>query len=381
MNRFKYFFLITMAILPIVLLLWAIGFWNSQSPRYWRRPAQSVAFFSARHTPSRWTGSLTRWALRMHIIGTTYDELEEAANNFARVKENDTAARLLLTLAREDILSGRETSALNNIKLAYTIYPSEEALADIVIMTAKSKESNESWVSELRARYPLHHLNSAFECAETIKSFAVRPTASCLSLSWISEKTSSKVMEYNQLTRQIADLPDVSRRKVKALELSVSLGESKNSYYYSQLADLDQEKTNLVLRKVGNVIWKLLPLPEPGDTFETWLAREAIVCKIPYIRFFCKAEAFTPLLDISKEQERIESDKSDIRYQISLNNNVLSRYRNDLSYWKSNKPFQELVTQRENLVHQFQDEIRQTVYTMKDQIGNSISEAIFYVTE
>lgn len=361
-------------------LLAALGFWNVDSPRYWRHPAQATIFFGARHAPTSFIAPLTRLALRTHVVGTTYAETEEAATLFEKVGEHKAASLLWLSLVRIDANSNNPDEALRHATLSQNATPNEKALTALVILNIKNSASRGRWISELQTNYPENELSQITMCLTRIQSFENAVPASCQKVNWILEKVTAGKNEYEKLSKQILNLPGEARLNIKKYEQEISDRNLKLVEYTSDLAELDRQKSDATTNAIIEIIIDLLPLPKKNDTLETFLSREGI-CLLPLVRWVCGAAALRPAFEAKKQHQEIDEHREIILRLISLNDQLKNYARKELEYWQSGKPMEKLKKAKSNVLPIFRDQVEETVSAGKGNAGLSLVEAISMATQ
>ena len=375
-TRVKRLVLIAVGLLAVVSgLLAAAGFWSPDSPRYWRRPAQSVLFFTARHAPRSLTAPLMRRALRTHAAGTRYDEAEEAAALFEGVGENRAAAQLRLGLVRVDATSDRLEQAVRHATLSQQDAPSEEALAALVVLTIKDAERRGQWASELQMAYPEHEMSLATLCLAQLQSFGNAVPVVCQKVGWVSEKAASGKGEYEKLSAQIRNLPNEARANIRKHEQEIAEREAEQQGYRADLADIDRQKSEATADAVTGVIINLLPLPKSGDTLESFVAREG-VCLLPYVRWFCAAGSLGPAFDAKKRHQQLDEHRKIILELISLSDELNGYDRRNIEYWRSGAPLEKLKKAQGAILPAFRADVEETVSARRSTAGLPLDEAV-----
>lgn len=375
-TRVKRLLLVAAGLLIIVSgLLAAAGFWSPDSPWYWRRPTQSALFFDARHAPRSLTAPLTRWALRTHAAGTRYDEAEEAAALFESVGENQAAALLRLGLVRIDATSDRLEQAVRHATLSQHDAPSEEALTALVVLTIKDAERRGRWVSELQTAYPEHELSQTALCLAQLQSFGDVVPASCLKVSWVSEKAASGKGEYEKLSAQIRNLPNEAQANIRKHEREIAEREAEQQGYRAELADIERRKSEATANGIIGVIIDLLPLPKSGDTLESYVSREG-VCLLPYVRWFCAAGSLGPAFEAKKQHQRLDEYRKSVLELIRLNDELNGYDRRKIEYWRSGEPLEKLKKAQGALLPAFRAGVEETVSARRSTAGIPLDEAI-----
>jgi hypothetical protein len=379
-QRKKLIVITASTIVATTSLLAVAGFWNPDSPRYWRRPAQATAFFGARHAPRSLVAPMTRLALRTHVAGTSYAEIEEAASLFENVGENKAASILWLSLVRMDVTSNKLDEAIRHATLSQTARPSEEALTALVSLNIKNSKSRGRWISELQTNYPENELSQVTLCLTQIESFDNAIPDPCQKVNWILEKATVSKNEYEKLSKQILNLPNEARLNIKKYEQEIADRNFKQGGYRSDLEEIDRQKSETVVNGVIGVIIELLPLPKAGDTLETYLSREGI-CLLPYVRWVCRAADLGPAFEAKKQYQQLDERRELILELIRLNDELSNYARQKIEYWRSSKPLEELKKAKSNILPTFQGDVEETISANKGNAGLSLDEAISMATQ
>lgn len=368
-------------VIPLIVgLLWLIGFFTPESDYYFRRPVQSALFLVTRITPNSIVAPVARLALKSHPEGTTHDEAKEIAQLFGQIGENEDASQLWLALARLDAESDRNAEAIEHAISSQNSYPNENALMMLVALNIKDSEGRVQWIAELQKSYPENELSQAAFCLTQTKSFESAISPSCQKVGWIFEKTKASKSENDKLAKRIENLPNETALNIKKLEDSISNKEAKEEEYYSDLAEIDRQKSSAIADGIIGVIVDLLPIPKPGDDLETFVAREGI-CLLPYVRWVCRAASLGPAFDAKKKVEELNKSRENILELIGLNNGLINSDRQKINYWQSSKPLEELKKAKNEVLPKFQNDVMETVYAKKESIGVSITEAITLITQ
>lgn len=362
-----------------ITLLAALGFWNADSARYWRRPAQSTLFFAARNAPRALVARLTRWALRTHVAGTTYAETEEAASLFERAGDGKAASALWLGLVRPDVASQNYDQAVRHAILSHNVVPNPNALVALVVLNENFLEARDHWISEIQSRYPDHELSRIFRGLEQLESFGNPLPASFEAVDWIHQKALSQQDEYQKISQQIEDLPNESARNIKQNETSIAKlteeQEANQSKYVALSAEIDRLKREGTWDAVKEAVYNALPIPKAGDTWETYFAREGL-CALPVIKWVCWLLDLKPFYELRKKQKELTESRDLVAEIWRLNRSLISHHKSDIKYWRSNEPLEKLVRARESLIPAFRSDVEQNVFERREQVGIPVLEAI-----
>jgi len=360
-------------------ILAGLGFWDADSPRYWRRPAQAVLFFAARHSPKSLVAPVTRWALATHVAGTSYEEAEEAASLLEQAGEGGSASVLWLSLVRMDVDSKNYERAVQHATSSHNAARNPDALVALIVLHQNSPEVRPRWISELQANYPNHELSQVFGCLEQLKSFNEALPSPCATVDWVREKAGSGKNEYQRISQQIRELPREAARNIKQNEDSIAaLNKEQDEYgrkYEYITSEISRLETEGMMNATGDVIWKLLPLPEKGDTFESYITREGL-CLVPVFRLFCAGAALKPYYDLLQRKQRLIKWRELVAEIVVLNRSIISKHRSDIKYWKSSEPLAKLESARAKLLPAFREEAEQNVFGRRPQIGIPAPQAI-----
>jgi len=366
-----------------MIVLAAVGFWNPGSPRYWRRPTQGTLFFAAHYAPRFLAVHLTRWAILTHVSGMSYEEYEEAASLFKQAGENQRSSQLWMALANIDIDSGNYDKAKEHSNLAYEAHPCPDPLIALVILTKNSPDERSSRMDTLQTNYPQHEFSKAWDCYRKFESFGNDLPGSCGEVDWVSQMTRDNVHKYQQTSQRIIDLPREARRLVNQLKSeSRELVEKQRIYARkikgidSKIAYLDRERKNALVQAGINM---LLPLPQPGDTFESWVVREGI-CALPIVRWFCRAAELGPYFELEQQKQRLASHRAEIDGELLGIKARLESIKSDVSYWQSMKPKEQLIAARDSLIPAFREEFENKALARWMQVSVPACEAIKNIT-
>lgn len=322
---------------------------------------------------------MTRGALQTHITGTSYAEIEEAASLFKGVEDNRAASTLWLGLVRLDVSTQDWEKASWHAALSQNAFPNPEALAALVLLNLKSPEDKRHWVLELRSSYPDSEISQVYTYLEQLKSFSDPLPASDALIGWVRQRAVSGKEEDLSLSQQIKDLPQEAARHIQQDELSIAQIMKEQEVYRRRYAGISAEISRLenegLWDAIGQVIYKLLPLPEPGDTWETYLAREGL-CALPIIKYFCALFNLKPLFELRQNQQEATDSRARVAEIISLNESVISNHRSDIRYWQSSEPLEKLVHARESLIPSFRGDVEQNLLARREQVGLSVLEAL-----
>lgn len=369
--------LTVLTILPATGILAIAGFWNSESPRYWRNATQSVAFFGARHAPKRFTASITRWALRVNDVRTSYEELEEAALLFESSGQSESAAALWLALVRIDGTSNDTSQGLRHAALSHSSMPNERALEALLALTSPEDELRKRWSAELQTNYPDNDLSKITLCLTQLQSLEGPTPSSCQQLSWLLETVTSSQTEFAKLKERIRNLPDETQANIQKYEDEVADRDTKAYGYYLDVQAIERKKTDV---KVKAVLQAVLPLPKDGDTPGTYLAREG-VCLLPIVRWVClAASSVESASEAQKELQQLDQQRASVEELIRLNNQLRQYATDQLEYWKSSKPLEELIEAKNNVLPKFQADVEKAIVEMRDNLGLSIEDAVLIAT-
>lgn len=374
----KNFLVLTvLATLLLIGILAIVGFWNSESPRYWRNAAQSLLFFGARHAPQRFTASVTRSALKINSQRTSYEELKEAASLFLDCGETEAAAALWLALARIDGASNDVTQGLRHAHLSYTTSPNSGALVALVVLNSNDSEQRNTWSTELQTKYPEHELSKITLCLAQLQSLEGPVPEPCQQVSWLLEKVTTSKTEFGKLKRQIEDLPKVAQANAQKYENEVTQRDTKAGYYYLDVQAIERKKSEV---RTKAVLQALLPLPKNGDTAGSYIAREGI-CLLPVIRWACLAASVSESAsEAQKELKQLDEQRRSVQELIRLNHELRQYAMDKLEYWRSSEPLKELTEAKRNVLPKFQADVEKAIVEMRHNLGLSIEDAVFIAT-
>jgi hypothetical protein len=316
----------------------------------------------------------------MHATGVTSDEAGEAASLFESIGENQDAALIRLAAARLEIESGNLERATNAAISSYNTVPGEKAIETILILTAKTPESERNkWVNELQSKFPDSELSRTYRCYNSIISFNERLDPSCTQVDWLHQKAASSKAEFEKISRQIVDLPVEKAKNINAYEKSVSHRNGLLNQYYTDLRNIDNKKEQAAVNGFGRFLWNLLPLPKPGDTWEIFLTREGL-CALPIIRWFCAllsaGEAST---EVKAEWDRLEGSRGRLNELVRLTGQLRDSDAEKLAYWQSSGPLNDLTKTKTSILPSFKADIDETVHSKRWQAGIPIEEAVSFV--
>jgi hypothetical protein len=120
----------------------------------------------------------------------------------------------------------------------------------------------------------------------------------------------------------------------------------------------------------------LLPLPQTGDTFETWLTREGI-CALPIIRWLRRASAMgDAFAKLQREREQWMQARDRAADEWRRNESTMSSCRSAIAYWRSEEPLARLVRARAALLPRFRTDVEATAFSHFTEIGIASSEAL-----
>lgn len=368
-------------LLPIPLMLiatlslWGLGLWTPSSSIYWRRPAQTTLLVTGRILPSFLSKRVTRLALTTHVEGNSPHEIEFAAVTFEKIAEKEIAGSLHRALVRVYASNGEIARAVQHARTSQQLASGEAVLGDLLTLTIKESEA-EQLISQIQQAYPDNELSQATLCRSQLESFENEIPESCQRIEWALEAANSGKSEYDDLSQQIEDLPQVAQTKIAEYEGKLMLEEAERSQHYAELEEIDQKKRQASIDAAIEIGVDMLPLPKPGDTAETFVVREGL-CLFPIIRWICAAlSAEGPITRMLERQKQLDELRELTAKVIGYNDDLIGRYRNMISYWQSDQPLQELNNQRDAIIPKFRDSITDTIWSRKETTGISVSDAI-----
>ena len=355
--------------------LWGFGFWNPDSAIYWRRPAQTALLVNGRFLPRFLARRVTHLALRTHVEGSSAMEIQYAADIFKRIGDNKNAALLERTLSREAVLKSEFDKAIAHAKSSYQLDPNKAVVIDLVPLTIRQPEATE-WITQLQKVDPDHELSQATLCRSQLESFENEIPASCRRVQWVSETAESGQSEYNELVKEIEDLPAKRREKIAEYEADIALQEGKRSQYLAEIEDIERQKSEATASAAVEIGVDLLPLPKPGDTLGSWVAREGF-CLLPYVRVFCAVNSASgPLARLKQRIDGLNELRRLTEVVIGYNNQAIKLNREMITYWESDQPLEELKRKKDNVLPKFGNNIADTIWSRKETTGLTLSEAI-----
>ena len=366
----------TLAVSLSMGILALAGFWSIESPRHWRNATQSVFFFGARHAPKRFSASITGWALKINGVRTSYDELEESASLFEGSGQSKSAAAIWLALSRIDGASNNPGQAYHHALLSHSSSPNEKAL-EALVAYSKDVESRNKWSAELQINYPNNDLSGITLCLTQLQSLEDSVPSSCEQINWLLEKVTASKTEFEELKQQILDLPEVAQANVEKYENEVSERDANAGQYYLDVQAIEQKKSEV---KAKAVLQALLPIPKDGDTPESYVVREGI-CLLPVIRWACIAiSAGESAAEAQKELQQLDYQLQNVQELIRLNTELRRYAADQIEYWKSSQPFEELKEAKRNVLPKFQADVEKMIVEMRHSLGLSIEDAIYIAT-
>jgi len=323
---------------------------------------------------------MTRLALRTHVEGTSDEEIEKAATLFESAGDNKAASLLWLSLARLNASSNKFEEAVRYATLSQYATPSENALAALVILNIKSSESSSRWISQLQANYPDNELSQVSLCLIQIESFENAIPPPCQRVNWILERATSSKQAYEKLSKQIQTLPNDARLNIKKYGQDLAKRAAERGKYQLDLEDIDRRKSEAVRDALIQGIIELLPLPQSGDTLETYLTREGI-CLMPGIRWVCAAGALSgPAFDMLNRRKQLDEPRELTLKLIGFNDYFTSLDQKQIAYWRSSKPLEELKAAKNDVLPTFRNNVTETISAKSGSVGLSFEEAISLVT-
>ncbi len=384
-QEFRRHFIAVMLIVATTVLLAILGFWDIDSPRYWRRPAQTAIFFATHYLPKSVVARTTNLALLTHPAGTTYSEIEEAALLYERVGETNRSSPLWLSLVQQDIEMGKDSQAIKHATLSQKANSNLKALVALVVLTNNSSTAKDQWVSEIQAKHPEHELSRVFQCIKQLESFGNAIPAPCTAVDWVHQRARNGKDEYLKIVQQIKDLPREAAQNIKQKE-----GEIANLANEQMLNRSEYASVTAKINHLNDWGWleagvqagvDMLPLPKAGDTPGTWAFREGF-CALPVARFVCRASDIAKAAsDLEQRKQEAAKSRDNLAELIGLNNRLIEFYKADIKHWRSGEPLEELVSARNNLIPSFRSDVDANVSARRQQIGVSSLEAIDIATQ
>ncbi len=359
-------------------LLAFLGFWDRDSPRYWRGPAQATLLFAAHHMPSAWVARTARLALRVHTDGASYAELEQAALFFEKAGEAAAASTLHLALAGLDATSQNHRRAVFHAGRSDALAPSRDALLSLIVLERHSADAKASLVAKLQSRHPEHEFATTFKCLADVRSFNAELPDSCIG--WVRERATADRKRYVTLSRQIQNLPLETARQISSSHRAIAVLEKEQASLRSRQQSLNAQiawfEKNGNWRATGKAVREMLPLPRSGDTVETWLVRE-VSCLLPVVRWLCRAgDVAKGFADVDEEKRQLAQERGQIASLLSGNESRLASHRETIRYWRGSAPMEKLTSARNALIHSFRRDVEETLFSRISQIGLRPTDAI-----
>lgn len=368
-------------LLPIILCtliavgLKVFGFWKPAASIYWRRPAQTTLLVTGRILPRFLSRRVTHLALRTHPEGSSAKEIEYAADTFSKIGDRERAALLQLALVRLTATNSEIEKAIVHAKRSHQLAADERAIIDLVTLTIKHSESSE-WISQLQKIDPDHELSQATLCRSQLESFEVEIPTSCRRVQWVSKTAESSRNEYHGLLKEIRDLPLERSRRIAKYEADIAIQEGERGRYLAEVDDIDRQKSEAVASAAAEIGIDILPLPKPGDTFETWAIREGF-CALPIVRIFCAVHSASgPLARLKERLNGLNEIRRLTTVLVGYKNESIKRNREMIGYWKSDQPLKELKRKKDNVLPKFANSITDTIWSRKETTGLTLHEAI-----
>jgi hypothetical protein len=359
----------------ITVALWGFGFWTPSASIYWRRPAQTTLLVTGRILPRFLSRRVTDLALRTHLEATSTREIEFASNTFRKIRENKRAALLERTLVREAVTNSELEEAVVHAKHSHQLAPDTPVIVDLVKLTIKKPEAPE-WITLLQQVDPGHELSQATLCRSELSSFDNEIPVSCRQVQWVAETAAASESEYNDLVEQIRDLPAERRRKIAEYEADIATEEVKRSQNYAEVQDIERQKSEVVAATAVEIGIDILPLPKPGDSVGEYVVREGL-CLLPFIRVLCAFNsAAGPLERMKKRLDGLNELRRLNEVLIGYNNQAIQYNREQIAYWQSEQPLEELNKKKDNVVPKFANNITETIWSRKQTTGLTLTEAI-----
>ncbi|MBL8296181.1 MAG: hypothetical protein JNN08_30335 [Bryobacterales bacterium] len=368
-------------ILAVAVIPAKAGLWDPGSPHYWREIAQGALLNLADRAPNDYVVKVARLALQTHPQGVAYVEMEKAAHLFNRAGEKQVASALWLALARLESDSGSPERAEAHAVRARDASGSERAYLSGVLIHRDSPAKRTPWIEGLRVNYPNHEIARAFGCLAVLQSFEHGLPAACDSNDWIGQKSRTGIEEYVRISREIEHLPQQAAQQMaenqQALARLTAAQAPLASKYHSLGAQLAKLEKDGHWEAAGTgLVRAFLPLPEPGDTFETWIAREG-VCALPLIRWFCRAGALADAFaQLQKQRQNLIGQREAIAAEWRQNETAISSSRSTIAYWQSTEPLDKLIRARNGLLLEFRADVEKSAFSHYTEIGIKPSEAV-----
>lgn len=359
----------------------AAGVWKPESPRYWREKAQTALLWLAGRAPEKYAGRVARAALRTHPQGVDYSDMESAAELFAKVGEKDAAATLWLGLAQVDAASGNPQQAESHVSRAAEATQSERAYLSGVVIHRYAAAKRAPWVAALRQHYPHHAVARAFSCVAELQSLEDALPGACFTGDWIGQRAANAKTEFARISSEIEQHPQNAAAKIREIQSDLeSLTAAQRplvSRYQALGAELDRLEKNGAWDAAGlGLLNAILPLPQPGDTFEIWLTREGI-CLLPGIRWFCRINALAqPFAKLQRDRERLTRERESAADDWRRNESAIASSRSSLNYWSSEAPLEELRKSRDGVLPGFRSGVEAALFARYTEVGIAPPHAI-----
>jgi hypothetical protein len=364
-----------------VLAVFAAGAGDAESPRYWRRHAQSVLLRGAEWLPAGEllrapAVGLTKASLRVLPRDVSGDELERAAGLLARRGEPATAATLWLGLSNLHFRNGDVNSSRARALRALRASRTEAALVSLVVLARSDPAQEARWIGELRDRAPGHELVVAAGCRDAILTFTADPPAICGAVGWVGEHARHGRREDRRIAREISELPARAAREVSAHEARIEGLSTEQLDLVRSYQALERELSGLGWRAAGEVLWDLSPFPREDDTLERYATREG-VCRLPIVVWICGAAA------VGEAKERMDERKAGIHARMAgldrlygLNESLIGISRERIAHWGSARPLEMLREERAGLIGRFRADLAEEAQRRYPEPGISVAAAL-----
>ena len=117
-----------------------------------------------------------------------------------------------------------------------------------------------------------------------------------------------------------------------------------------------------------------------SDTPESYVVREGI-CLLPVIRWACIAiSAGESATEAQKELQQLDHQLQNVQELIRLNTELRRYAADQIEYWKSSQPLEELNEAKRNVLPKFQADVEKAIVERRHNLGLSIEDAVYIAT-
>jgi hypothetical protein len=365
----KWIIRVTMATSAILLLMWLIGVWTTDSPRYWRTVAQQALLAGAERANGQIAVWLTHLGMRTHRSGLTTEELARAAGIFERNDRGAQAAMLWLGLAQDRITARRPTEAIDAARRAHRAFPTQETTTTLVLLHWNDAKRDE-WVNELARYDPAHEIILTLVCLSDIASLDTNLPLVCTKPAWVAEHAMQAQRAYRKHVKELENLPETAAREVLKTEMELAERRDRLSSYGLRSNALAREHAAEKAKRIFVGIGKVFTpeLPTANDTPGSYGARF----------WFCQTigKALCALGDIGEEAQKYEEYDRQWREENRILNDaadstsqMIEINRDDIREWMSTEPFEDLVATRNAVLPGLRDAVQSQLYERRLPIG------------